>query len=147
MTAYSAFQSNAFQSNSFQIASSGATATIIGGHFLPAHHRNKRILSNVNVIYKQAQALPRAETKALRDAISEFVPPEVARIAEVPDISRLNYDAMAANSAAYERFIDVLASIESRLKEQQSLRENMRLKAQQEDDDLLLVSIISLLII
>lgn len=132
---YSAFQSNAFQANAFQINGLGTPPTpptIIGGHFLPAHHKNKRTLSNVNVIYKQAQALSRKETKELRDAISQFIAPEVAIIAQVPDISKVDYVAIEANSAAYEKFTQALLNIEERLIGNH--------KKQEEEDELLLMA-------
>ncbi len=108
------FQSNAFQSFAFQTI--GGIASIIGGHFLPAHHKNKRTLSNVNVIYKKAQALPRLETKELRDIISEFVELSVARKAILPDIIKIDYEALEANEIAYKKFISILENIESRFK-------------------------------
>ena len=138
---YSAFQNNAFQNNAFQITNSGSTPpvqTIVGGHFIPTKHKNRRILSNVNVIYKAAQSLPRKETKALRDAIAEFVAPEIARIAELPDIAKVDYAAIEANAAAYEKFAKAIDALEKRME--------MQIAKEQEDDDLMLVSIISLLI-
>jgi len=115
------------------------TTPITGGHFLPATHKHKRTLSNINVIYKQAQQLPRAETKELRDSIAEFVPPEVAMVAKVPDFAKIDYTALEANIAAYEKFAQALMNIYERME----IFEQNRVKQEQDDDDLLMVSIIA----
>ena len=127
---FSAFQSNAFQGNAFQIVR--AAIKMVGGHFLPKGASRRRILSNVNVIYKQAQSLPRKRTKQLRDAISEFVAPEVAMLTVVPDLAKIDYSALESNAAAYERFLSALENIESLLEKQQA-----------EDEELMLISILA----
>lgn len=141
----SAFQSNAFQNNAFQIENNGGvppTPTITGGHFLPAHGKRKATLSNILTIYEKAKALPRKETKELRDAISKFVAPEVAVIAAVPDMEKINYEALEANAQAYERFAAALANIESNLEYIQQKQIVIQENKQKEDDELLLLAFI-----
>lgn len=118
------------------------TTAIVGGHFLPSAPNKKRTLSNVNVIYEKAQSLPRKETKELRDAISEFVAPEIARQPFVPDMEKINYEALQSNAIAYEKFAKALTNIQERIE----LMEQSRLKLEQEDDDLMTVAIIASLI-
>lgn len=122
------------------------TPTITGGHFLPANHKGKRSLSNVLTIYNKAKTLSRKETKELRDAISEFVPPIVAAQTSVPDIAKVNYEAIAANDAAYDRFSQAIANIQMRIQEMEQIEHANKLKLQQEDDELLLLTFISCII-
>lgn len=91
------------------------TPAIIGGHFLPDHHKKKRTLSNVLTIYNKAKELPRKETKELRDSIAKFVPADIAMIATVPEIHKVDYEALALNDAAYERFAVAIENIQKRL--------------------------------
>lgn len=129
---FSGFQSSAFQSRGFQIVRAIAKAALTGGHFLPKGAGRKRTLSNVNVIYKQAQSLPRQQTKQLRDAISDFVEPELAFQAAVPDIIKIDFSALESNKAAYEKFLLALDNIEALLEKQQT-----------EDEELMLISILA----
>lgn len=116
----------------------GADTSLIGGHFLPKGGKKRHTLSNVLVVYNQAKDLPRKETKELRDIISEFVPPDVAMIAAVPDIAEINYEALEANANAYEKFIQALMNIQERL-------EIFEIK-EQEDNELMEFAIIASLI-
>lgn len=109
-----------------------------GGHFIPDKH-GKRTLSNVLVVYDKAKKLPRKQTKELRDAISEFVPASVANQAKLPDIAKVDYQALAANDAAYERFAAALENIQKQLE----IVENERIKKTLEDDELLLITVIA----
>src|ERR1700676_1854588 len=79
--------------------------TLTGGHFIPEKHgHHKRTLSNILTIYNKAKELPRQETKELRDAISEFVEPAIARQASLPEIIKVDYEALRINEEAYEKF-------------------------------------------
>lgn len=127
--------------------SSGAVVPhIIGGHFLPATNKRKRTLSNILTIYDKAKDLPRKETKALRDAVREFVPVQAALIATVPDIAQVDYAALAANDAAYAKFSLALDAIQHRIEEMERNKIAILAKQQQEDDELLLITIFSCLI-
>lgn len=109
-------------------------AAATGGHYLPPHGKHKRAFSNILIIYNQAKELPRKETKELRDAISEFVEPQIAAKPYVPDILEIDYEALSANDEAYERFSRALADIQQKLKI--SLQ-------QEEDEELLLLAIMA----
>lgn len=111
---------------------------IIGGHFLPAHNKKKRTLSNVQIIYNKAKQLARKDTKELRDAISDFVEPAIARQIFVPDLEKINYEALEANKIAYEKFEQALLNIEQSL--------IMLDEQNQDDDELLLLATITCLI-
>lgn len=119
---------------------------IVGGHFLPASHKRRRTLSNVQVIYAKAKELPRKDTKELRDAISEFLTPEIARVAQLPDIDKINYEALEANDSAYEKFTQALQNIEERLNLIEQNKIALLAKQQEEDDELLLITFISCII-
>lgn len=115
-------------------------AVITGGHFLPSRHKGKSkgTLSNIQLIYDKAKKLPRKETKELRDTISQFVEPAVARQATVPDIIKIDYAALEANQAAYDKFLLALDNIQKQI---------VKIEEQQNDDDeLLLITIISCVI-
>lgn len=145
------FQSYAFQSFAFQTAGVGGgtppAPVIVGGHFLPAAHGKKKgSLSNVQVIYKKAQALSRKETKILRDIISDFIEPTIAMQPIVPDIVHIDYAALEANQAAYSKFLIELANIRNRLEEIENNKIALLAKQQEEDDELLLMTIISCVI-
>lgn len=137
------FQADAFQNDAFQI---GGASSIIGGHFLPSSHKRKATLSNINVIYNKARDLPRKETKELRDAISQFVEPELAIKAEVPDLAKVDYSALEANQMAYDKFSQALANIQERIEIVEQHKIALLTKQQQEDDELLLITIISCII-
>lgn len=113
------------------------TPTITGGHFLPSggkHH--KRTLSNILEIYNQAKELPRQETKELRDAIVEFVEPAIAMQPYIPNIIKVDYEALSKNDEAYEKFSQALANIQKRIE--------IQIAAQRaEDDELLLMAILA----
>lgn len=120
--------------------SSGAapppTPTITGGHFLPqGANKKKRTWSNVNVVYEKARALPRVETKELRDAVSEFVEPKIARQTVVPELSAVDYAALEANQRAYDKFIEALDNIQNNIV---ALEEK-----QNEDDELFQLAILA----
>lgn len=121
-------------------------SNIVGGHFLPEHHKHKRTLSNVNVIYKKAQLLSRKETKELRDAISEFIEPALAMQATLPEIIKIDYASLEANDLAYQKFSKALSNIEECLEMMEKDRINLMKKQIQEDDELLLLSTIACLI-
>lgn len=107
-----------------------------GGHYLPhAHYAHKRTLSNIQIIYNKAKTLPRKETKQLRTIISDFVEPEIARKAELPAITKIDYAALEANQIAYEKFVTAIDNIQNKI----VLAE----KQQQEDDELLLMTILA----
>lgn len=142
MTAYNA----AINYNSAINYNGGAVSAIIGGHFLPANHKHKRILSNVQVIYSKAQELPRKATKQLRDAISEYVEPAVARQTIVPDIVKVDYESLKANEVAYEKFLNALQIIEYGLMEAEQNRKAAILRDQVLDvDDLMDIATIACL--
>lgn len=130
----------------YSSGSSPVPPTITGGHFLPANHKHKRTLSNVLTIYNKAKELPRIETKELRDSISDFVDPSIALLANVPDIIKVDYDAIQANDAAYEKFHQALANIEQYINIFEQQKITLIAKQEEEDDELLLMTIISCLI-
>lgn len=112
------------------------TTTITGGHFLPHGGKHKRTLSNILTIYNEAKNLPRVETKELRDAIAEFVEAEVALRPYVPDIIKVDYEALSANDEAYEKFVQAITNIQKRID-----KEMQRQAA--EDDELLLMAVLA----
>lgn len=107
---------------------------------LPIYERSnkKRPLSNIQIIYDKARELPRKQTKELRDAISEFVEPEVAQKAALPEIVKVNYEAIQANEQAYKKFTQALDNIQNNLV--------LIDKIQKEDEELLLLAVISCVI-
>lgn len=135
------FQSNAFQSFAFQTVGIGSgSGFLIGGHFLPKYGKHKHTLSNVLTIYNKAKALSRKETKELRDIISEFIEPEVALQAILPDIIKIDYEALKQNDLAYEKFSNALLNIEERIEIMEKSRLDLLAKQQAEDDELLLMA-------
>lgn len=122
-----AFQNTAFQNNAFQID----VSLIVGGHFLVKG--KKRTWSNIRTIYEKAKALSPEDTKELHNAVSEFV--EVIKTEELPNIGKVNYDAIFENDAAYEKFLAALDDIQNKL----SIIDNI----QKEDDELLLIAILA----
>lgn len=113
------------------------TPTITGGHFLPKGGRHhKRTLSNILEIYNEARELPRKETKELRDAIAEFVEPAIAMQPYIPNIIKIDYEALSKNDEAYEKFSQALANIQKRIEIQIAARHA-------EDDELLLMAILA----
>lgn len=146
------FQSNAFQNYAFQTMGSGsspAPTPIVGGHFIPAKHTKdkKRTLSNVLTVYKKAKELPRAETKELRDTISKFVEPSIARKPIVPEFEKINYEDLTSNDTAYEKFSNALSKIQERLDNMNSLAKEKSKPETEEDDELLLTAIIACMMI
>lgn len=142
------FQSNAFQSFAFQTCGIGNSGGhITGGHFIPKKHgKHKRTLSNVLTIYNKAKELPRKETKELRDIISEFVAPEVSLQAILPDISRVNYEALEQNDLVYEKFSQALSNIQERLETAEQANIAFLARQGAEDEELLLMTTFACLI-
>lgn len=114
----------------------GAPApSVTGGHFLPIyeHGKRKHTLSNIQIVYDKARKLPRNETKELREIISEFVEPAIAGQAKLPEIIKIDYEMLAENQLAYERFIGALNNIQNNIV--------IIEKRHQEDDELLLLTV------
>lgn len=139
MSAFSstAFSTNAFSISAFDFGGTPPAPTLRGGHFLPIYEKGKRkiALSNIQIIYDKAKTLPRKQTKELREAIKQYVEPVIARQPIIPEIAKIDYEALFVDSDAYKQFLVALDNIQKNI---------VLLEYQQkEDDELLLITVLA----
>lgn len=77
-------------------------------NFIPRYFADGEQLGNIRIIYDKARTLPKKETLGLKEAIEAFIEDQEEKSAALPDIEKINLQALQANAIASRNFMEQL---------------------------------------